>query len=75
MGKVDGKRMDGDHGPMTGHDVMEHALDLRARFGVEHAAAWMARQGLNYELAIFALVGGKRAPKYVPSPAFEKKAS
>jgi hypothetical protein len=43
---------------------MERALYMRYRLGVRGAACWLEAQGVNYELAIFALVGSRYAPRY-----------
>jgi len=37
---------------------------MRYRLGVPAAAAWLMKQGISRELAIFALVGSRYAPRY-----------
>ena len=46
------------------NDLMERACPIRYRLGVRAAVAWLMEQGVNEELAVFALVGSKHAPRY-----------
>ena len=47
---------------------MEQALVMKMTMGVEEAADFLEKQGFPRELAIFALVGAMKAPKYGARP-------
>lgn len=47
---------------------MEEALCMKTSLGVEEAAKFMEEMGFPRELAIFALVGATKAPKYGVGP-------
>ena len=43
---------------------MEKALRVRDQEGIVAAAEWLENEGIPWELAIIALVGGRRAIQY-----------
>lgn len=45
-------------------NLMERAIEIRMKRGVEAAARWLQAQGISRELAIFALVGSRHSPRY-----------
>ena len=47
-----------------GRSLLDRACHMRARLGVRAAAAWLDAHGVNEELALFALVGSRHAPRY-----------
>ena len=57
MGTVERNGLCSESGTVTGHELMEAALSLRDSANSEAAARWLESNGINYELAILALIG------------------
>ena len=49
---------------LMNNSLLETALTLRYVKGTMAAAEWLEFQGISYQLAIIALVGGRRAAYY-----------
>ena len=48
--------------------LMERAICVRMRSGVDAAADWLEKQGFPRELAVFALVGSRHSWRYGARP-------
>lgn len=49
---------------MTGHELMEMALRVKEKYGVQKAIAVMVEHGVSREMATIALVGANRARRF-----------